>query len=254
MCDILRMRLPCQFPAAKISAQQIQDFSRNGFLVLDEFLDVQYVRAIIRQIKSLETDSVSSRIRCGAAFARRNMLELEFVHALASHVRVRELIDAITPGLIGVRAILFDKNESANWTVPWHQDRSIAVRERIDLSGFGPWSTKAGVIHVQPPREILKQMLTLRIHLDPCGPDNGPLRVIPGTQNRILDQMEVERCISEIEQTACVTGAGGLLLMRPLLLHASSSATKPSHRRVIHIEFGPSKLPGGLRWGVARGR
>lgn len=240
-----------QFPAAKISVQQIQEFSRNGFLVLDEFLDANGVHEIIRQVESLQTDSVSSRTRRGTPFARRNMLELDFVQALASSPRVPELIDAIAPGLFAVRAILFDKNESANWTVPWHQDRSIAVREKIDLPGFGPWSTKAGVIHVQPPEEILQQMLTLRIHLDPCDPDNGPLRVVPGTQNRILDQMEVERCVSENDEIACVTGAGGLLLVRPLLLHASSPASEPSHRRVIHVEFGPSKLLGGLRWAIA---
>jgi hypothetical protein len=54
-----------------------------------------------------------------------------------------------------VRAILFDKTPTANWSLGWHQDRTIAVAERIDVDGFGPWSVKSGLVHVAPPFELL---------------------------------------------------------------------------------------------------
>jgi hypothetical protein len=240
-----------QLAPPKISSDQIHELAQNGFVVFDRFLDTQAIKDLVAAVESLKDDPQSSRTRRGAPFARRNLLELSFVRELISRQRVRGLVDAIVPGLTAVRAILFDKCQSANWTVPWHQDRSIAVRQRIDLDGFGPWSTKAGVVHVQPPFDILRQMLTLRFHLDPSGVDNGPLRVIAKTQNRILDQKEIEIAVAEGKQTLCATGIGGVVVMRPLILHASSPATNPSHRRVIHIEFGPPSLPNGLHWAMA---
>jgi hypothetical protein len=229
----------------------MQSLLRDGFFVFEEFLDAPDVAQIIDAVESLDAYGLSSRVRRGIAFARRNLLELEFVRALISRSRVRKLIDVIAPGAIAVRAILFDKSGLANWTVPWHQDRSIAVRERVNVPGFGPWSKKAGVVHVQPPLEILQQMLTFRFHLDPCGSDNGPLRVIGGTHHLILDQRDIEASVAASEATVCATARGGLVVMRPLLLHASSPARRPAHRRVVHVEFGPPTLPAGLHWAMA---
>jgi Phytanoyl-CoA dioxygenase (PhyH) len=237
-------------PQDRVGLRQVQEFSRRGFLIIDDFLDLQLVQELVRAVESLTPDERASRVRRGVAFARRNLLELDFVRTLIAQARVRSLIDAFEPDSVAVRAILFDKNESANWTVPWHQDRSIAVRERVDIRGFGPWSIKAGIVHVQPPLEILRRMLTLRVQLDPCGNGNGPLRVIAATHDRILEQREIESAIRNSAQATCVTNAGGLIVMRPLTLHASSPAVNPSHRRVIHIEFGPSALPGGVHWAM----
>jgi hypothetical protein len=233
-------------PACKLAL-----VAQHGFFVADEFLAAATVDSLIHDVESLKADTRTSRARNGVPFAHRNLLEFDFVRGLVASAPVRELLDEIAPGLIAVRAILFDKHGAANWTVPWHQDRSIAVRKRIDVAGFGPWSTKAGVVHVQPPVEILRQMITFRFHLDPCPADNGPLRTIAGTHQRILDQEEVAQFAAVGEQSICTTSAGGLLVMRPLLLHASSPARPPSHRRVIHLEFGPSALPLGLRWAFA---
>jgi hypothetical protein len=229
---------------------QRQPLAARGFFIADHFLEPKTIRDLIDSVESLEPDANATRIRSGIPFARRNLIEFDFVRNIVERPAVRDLLDSIAPSLIPVRAILFDKISSANWTVPWHQDRSIAVRERIDAPGFGPWSIKAGIVHVQPPVAILQQLLTLRFHLDPCPAANGPLRVIPGTHHRILDQIEVEHAITHCNQSLCTTDAGGLLAMRPLLLHASSPAITPSHRRVIHIEFGPVKLPGHLTWAI----
>jgi ectoine hydroxylase-related dioxygenase (phytanoyl-CoA dioxygenase family) len=236
-----------------IAADELRQIAQIGYCIADGFLDADTVLQLIRKCESLEHDERASRVRRGVAFARRNLLELDFIRELVLDHRVQAVVDAAAPGSVAVRAILFDKTGPANWTVPWHQDRSIAVRKRTDSPGFGPWSTKAGVVHVQPPMQILQQMLTLSLHLDACWEDNGPLRVVDGSHERLLNRMEIDGAVARGPITSCTASAGGLLLMRPLLLHASSPARNPSHRRVIHLEFGPAALPGGVAWAMSCG-
>jgi ectoine hydroxylase-related dioxygenase (phytanoyl-CoA dioxygenase family) len=141
----------------------------------------------------------------------------------------------------------------ANWKVPWHQDLTIEVRERIDMPGFGPWSVKGGVAHVQPPVSLLEQMLAVRIHLDDSTAENGPLRVIPGSHR--AGRLTVEEMLELREkhgEVALSVARGGVILMRPLLAHASSAAERPTNRRVVHLEFAAGELPGGLRWRTAK--
>jgi ectoine hydroxylase-related dioxygenase (phytanoyl-CoA dioxygenase family) len=148
-----------------------------------------------------------------------------------------------------VRGILFDKVPAANWHVGWHQDQIIPVAERKDVPGFTAWSVKRGVPHVRPPASVLERMLTLRFHLDNCGPDNGALQVIPGSHKHgFLDDETIQYMVDDIEPIACEAPRGSVLMIRPLLLHASSPARSPSHRRVIHLEFASHPLPAGLAW------
>lgn len=148
-----------------------------------------------------------------------------------------------------VRALLFDKAPAANWKVPWHQDTAIAVAGRMEVPGFIGWSVKDGVTHVHPPVDVLERMVSLRIHLDDCGSDNGPLRVLPGSHRHgKLDDAEIERWRQTTEEVSCCVSQGDVLVMRPLLLHASSPAKSPSHRRVIHLEYARDELPNGMRW------
>lgn len=178
---------------------------------------------------------------------------------MLAHADVRRLAgldkiqDAVRPHLPSapraVRAIYFDKTPDANWLVPWHQDLTICVEEKREVSGFGPWTEKAGLHHVQPPAEVLGQMITLRIHLDDTGPENGALRVLPGSHRHgKLSAAEITRLRAEIAEEVCAASAGDALLMRPLLLHASSRSVIPGHRRILHIEFAGCELPDGLRW------
>ncbi|PTY02018.1 phytanoyl-CoA dioxygenase [Verrucomicrobia bacterium LW23] len=148
-----------------------------------------------------------------------------------------------------VRAILFDKTPDANWKVPWHQDLTIAVEKRVDLPGYTAWTEKEGIPHVQPPVAVLENMLTARIHLDPCGSDNGALKVLPCTHldGRLTsDAIGARR--TAIEEYTCACKVGDVLFMRPLLLHASSPAATPSRRRVLHLEFAGCDLHNPLRW------
>jgi ectoine hydroxylase-related dioxygenase (phytanoyl-CoA dioxygenase family) len=154
--------------------------------------------------------------------------------------------------LVAVKATLFDKTAESNWRAQWHQDRTIAVRQRMDVAGYGPWSTKAGVVHVEPPESVLAQMLAVRIHLDACGADNGPLRVIPGSheQGKISDD-QLKKSVGAAAPFDLVVPKGTIVLMRPLLLHASTPARQVDHRRVLHIEFGPAEAISPLKWETA---
>ncbi|MHB1329674.1 MAG: phytanoyl-CoA dioxygenase family protein [Gemmatimonadales bacterium] len=164
---------------------------------------------------------------------------------------LRQLVaPTLGPNAVAVRALLFDKTPVANWKVTWHQDVTISVSEYADCHGWGPWSRKAGAWHVRPPAAVLERMLTLRLHLDACGPDNGPVRVIPGSHQvgRFSDP-ELERVARSAEPVDCLVAEGGVLLMHPLILHASAPAAAPSHRRVIHIEYASADpLPDGFSW------
>lgn len=180
----------------------------------------------------------------------RDLIGHPTVVALLSHERLGKLLwSAIGRNLVAVKATLFDKTAESNWRAQWHQDRTIAVKERLHVAGFGPWSSKSGSLHVEAPEEVLAQMLAIRIHLDACGEDNGPLRVIPGSHR--LGKVPEARLAELVAQSPVVdlhVPQGGLLLMRPLLVHSSSVARAPEHRRVLHIEFAPVEAISPLKW------
>jgi ectoine hydroxylase-related dioxygenase (phytanoyl-CoA dioxygenase family) len=181
--------------------------------------------------------------------SQRNLLSIPSIRRLATSKPVRDVMEAAL-GLkcFAVRGIFFNKTQSTNWKVVWHQDLTISVRERREVDGFGPWSMKDEVLHVQPPAEVMGGMLAIRLHLDESGPDNGPLRVIAGSHKKgRLSADDVARQRKEAAVICCVP-KGGALLMRPLLLHASSACLVPNPRRVIHLEFAATELPQGLEW------
>jgi ectoine hydroxylase-related dioxygenase (phytanoyl-CoA dioxygenase family) len=220
-----------------------QEIEVNGFTLVDNYLDFPgEIERLIQAIAAIDFPPTQAGIR--------NLLELlPSLRTLAQSPEIRSLVEPILGDSARVvRGIFFDKQPNANWKVPWHQDLTIAVKNRLEVPGFHPWSVKAGIPHVQPPVAILEQMLTVRIHLDRTDESNGALKVIPGshTQGR-LTTVEIERW-KQSPAISCNCQAGGILLMRPLLLHASSIAIAPSHRRVIHLEYASCPLPSGLEW------
>jgi ectoine hydroxylase-related dioxygenase (phytanoyl-CoA dioxygenase family) len=180
---------------------------------------------------------------------RRNLFQIHLVRTLAkSHVIRGLVLPVLGSECFAVRALLFNKLHEANWKVPWHQDVVIAVRERLDVTGFGAWSLKDGSPHVRPPASVLSGMLAVRIHLDDCDEENGPLRFIPQSHcHGFIADDDIERWPKEGAVTVTAR-KGDAILMRPLVLHASSPATMPSARRVLHIEFAAEPLPDGLHW------
>jgi ectoine hydroxylase-related dioxygenase (phytanoyl-CoA dioxygenase family) len=172
------------------------------------------------------------------------------VQELARSEAVRSVAEAaLGEHCFAVRGILFDKTPAANWKVTWHQDLTIAVRERREIHGFGPWSVKEGVPHVQPPVEILEGMVAVRVHLDDCGIENGPVRVIPRSHTfGRLSVADIDLWKKEHPSVDCTLSRGGILAFFPLLLHSSSPSNRPEHRRVIHLEFAAAPLPRELEW------
>ncbi len=215
------------------------ELESKGFAVFSRVLSPS-------QIQSL---CLNAEISSGGEHALRGLLDLDWVRELAQGESVRSLIKPILgKKCFAVRGLFFDKIPGANWLVPPHQDLTIAVEEKRELEGFVPWSRKEGVVHVQPPREILENMATIRLHLDDCDEYNGALRVVAGSHlEGKLSSYAISASTKGGEVTATVP-EGGAMIFRPLLVHASSPALAPSHRRVIHLEFAASNLPDGLNW------
>lgn len=167
-------------------------------------------------------------------------------------------VTEIAARLIGVgarpvRAVLFDKTSRNNWAVAWHQDRTIVVRDRAEVPGFGPWSVKQGALHVAPPIAVLERMATFRIHLDPCGPTNAPLLAARGSHRLgFVAAPDAAVRAAEHELLTCLAHPGDVWAYATPILHASERAAEPARRRVLQVDYAAEPLPGGLVWrGVA---
>jgi len=148
-----------------------------------------------------------------------------------------------------VRALFFDKTPQTNWFVTWHQDKTVTLNQRCEMAGWGAWSIKEGVCHVQPPRAVLDEMVTIRLHMDAADEKSGCLNVLPGSHSLgILSQSELDQLVSASTPTACVVAAGDAVIMRPHVVHASSKSTRQVHRRVVHLEYSSYALPNGINW------
>ena len=172
------------------------------------------------------------------------------VAELARSAKIAALLkDRLGKECFPVRSVFFDKTPEVNWLVPWHQDLSIAVKERREAPGYGPWSVKEGVPHVHAPVHILETMVTLRLHLDDCDESNGAIRVLAGSHRHgRLGTADIAALKPQCKEICCSARAGDALLMRPLLVHASAEAWAEKHRRVIHLEYATSPLDHGLEW------
>ncbi len=222
----------------------------RGFAIIQNVIAPAVVDEIIAALQQLQFSN-AVRQRAGKAFGIRRLLEVvPAVRALAESEILRSLVEPVLGKNVKViRGIFFDKNPVANWKVPWHQDVMIALQAKKEGAGFSAWSTKAGVVHAQPPVEILQNILAVRIHLDDTDENNGALRVIPGSHKfGLLDDEEINKLKESTAEVTCMVAKGGALLLRPLLLHASSAATLPTHRRVLHLEYSAHNLPDGLEW------
>ena len=228
----------------------VEAVERDGYAIIPDCIDTEMIGSLIAELEKVRADEAISQ-RAGRAFGIRNLLNvLPMARALARSPKTLPLVEAVLgDGARVVRGVYFDKHRDANWKVVWHQDITIAVRERLEVEGFGPWSLKAGITHVQPPVSVLRQMIALRVHLDDTDEANGALQVLPGSHvYGRLSTDEIKPLKEQGRAVACPVPRGGVMLMRPLLLHASSAARSPRHRRVLHFEYSASDLPGGLSW------
>lgn len=217
-------------------------FESSGFAVVAQVLADAECSKLAERFDAF-TDEAGSRA----------LLELDWCRNLALTLRSNpEIARHLFPDSVAVQCTAFSKRSETNWLVSLHQDLSISVRERVQNPACRGWSNKQGVLFVQPPAAVLESLVAVRVHLDECSAENGALRVVPGSHRmgRLAAEAQAKVRDTSGEQVVPVD-RGGALLMRPLLLHASSKATVPDGRRVLHFLFGPRTLPLGLRWHTA---
>jgi ectoine hydroxylase-related dioxygenase (phytanoyl-CoA dioxygenase family) len=204
-----------------------------GYVVVEDVFGSAELAPVVAALDG----HLATRSRAGA----RHVLALPEIRTLAGDRRLIELAAGLVGPAQPFRATLFDKSASANWLVVWHQDTALPMRAQVDAAGWGPWSIKGGIVYAHAPASALVRIVALRVSLDPSTEANGPLRVLPGTHvHGLLDDDAVERLGHEVSPVSCTVGAGGVVAMRPLLLHASSKSRSDARRRVVHIEYAAS--------------
>jgi hypothetical protein len=195
-------------------------------------------------------------LQCALAAHARNQagIRLSGIPELPPFISPEGPVGRIPASVLGaqcfpVRAVLFDKSVGQNWSLGWHQDRTIVVKQRVDVNAFGPWSRKGGMVHVEPPFELLARMLTVRVHLDPVPMTNAPLLIAPGshTRGRIPTPL-VAGVVHRCGVITCLADTGDVWLYATPILHASKAAVSPVHRRVLQVDYAVGELPGGLEW------
>jgi ectoine hydroxylase-related dioxygenase (phytanoyl-CoA dioxygenase family) len=209
---------------------------KDGFAIVAGVFDGAELDGFARDL----ADAPLKRSRAGA----RHLLAVPAMAALARDPRLTSVAaDVLGSEPVPFGATLFDKSSEANWLVVWHQDTAVPLLERRDVAGWGPWSTKCGVTYAHAPASALSQVVALRVHLDASTDNNGPLRVLPRTHELgVLSDSQIHATAQRIEPVTCAVGRGGLLIMRPLLVHASSKVVSASPRRVLHFEYAASRV------------
>lgn len=228
--------------------QHTGHISADGFSILPDIFSEPEVDALIHFIETAATGNDNFR-KDKDLFAIRNFIgELPGIQPLLWTPRFNRLIDQLLgTDYFLIKSIYFNKPTHSNWLVPWHQDLTISVDNKVTIEGFGPWTTKQGLCAVQPTADFLEDIYTMRIHLDDCDETNGALKVVKGS-HKAGKMTDAEIAAFEKPPTSCPVRKGGIMIMRPMLLHASGKRTKPAERRVIHLEFTAKQLPSGLQW------
>lgn len=226
-----------------IWAKAIQE---QGFGIIPSVLAQRDVDDLLEELSQANLP----RSRAGV----RHAMKLTTVAAIAQGSQLLEIAQQILAGsAFPFRATLFDKSPTANWLVVWHQDTALPLRERREVLGWGPWSVKDAVNYAHAPASALSRVLALRVHLDDSTPENGPLRVLPGTHTLgVLTDESLHDLSTRGHAVDCLMPRGGVLAMRPLIVHASSKSQSEAPRRVLHIEYASSiNVADGLKLAIA---
>lgn len=219
-----------------------------GFAVINNVFSKQELEEINTVLQSIDTSKENFR-KSEDLFAIRQFLkEVPEIKDLIFNENIRKVVKEIFgEKYFVVKSIYFDKPETSNWYVAYHQDLTISVDKKLELPGFGPWTTKQNQFAVQPPVNVLENIYTIRIHLDDTDENNGALKVVPKSHAKGIYRPETIDWTVETEEI-CNVEKGGIMLMKPLTLHGSNRTTNGKKRRVIHIEFSDTELPEVLQW------
>jgi len=224
------------------------EISNKGFTIINDVFSDEEINQIINVIDSIDTSKETFR-KSEDLFAIRQFLkEVPESHQFIFNDNIKKIINEIFgDNYFVVKSIYFDKPEKSNWYVSYHQDLTISVDKKLDLSGFGPWTTKQNQFAVQPPIDYLKNIFTIRIHLDNTDENNGALKVVTNSHSKEIYRPETIDWNVETEEI-CSVNKGGIMIMKPLILHGSNRTTNHQKRRVIHIEFSNMELPEEINW------
>lgn len=220
----------------------------EGFAVIDGIYNDQEIEQIVEVIDSLDSSSPTFRKSKDLFAVRQILKEAPAIQNIIFSTNVKAVLEELFGcDYFVTKSIYFDKPASSNWFVPYHQDLTISVDAKSELQGFENWTVKQGQYAVQPPLSVLENNFTLRIHLDDTNENNGALKVIPKSHARGIYRADSINWEQE-KETTCNVRKGGIMVMKPLLLHASNRTTNEKRRRVIHIEFSKSNLPYPINW------
>jgi len=222
--------------------------TEQGFSVVESVYTDGEIDAVLHMIEQADTSNDTFRKSTDLFAIRQFLKELPDVLPVLLNARLRKLIiDLLGKDYFIVKSIYFDKPPGSNWYVAYHQDLTISVDRKSNTPGFGPWTVKHNQFAVQPPLPILENNFTIRIHLDDTAENNGALKVVPGSHLKGVYRPEIIDWTVETE-VSCVVPKGGVMVMKPLLLHSSGRTTNNKKRRVVHIELSAAELPEHLRW------
>jgi ectoine hydroxylase-related dioxygenase (phytanoyl-CoA dioxygenase family) len=224
----------------------LECIGKSGFAIIPDVLPCFDTERLVAELNQANL----TRSRAGI----RHAMSIASVNAVAHGRPLLEIARQILgPEAFPFRATLFDKSAVANWLVVWHQDTALPLRVRCETPGWGPWSVKDGIVYAHAPAGALMQVLALRLHLDDSMADNGPLRVLPETHTMgVLTDEAIHHLSTKIAPVDCLAFRGGVLAMRPLIVHVSSKSLAQNQRRVLHIEYSASAaIANNLRLAVA---
>jgi ectoine hydroxylase-related dioxygenase (phytanoyl-CoA dioxygenase family) len=225
-----------------------EKISRDGFAIVENIFTDEEINKILSAISQADNSKPTFRKTTALIAIRQFFKEVpEAAHTVFSDKLNHLITELFGDEFFVVKSIYFEKPKNSNWFVSYHQDLTISVNTKLELDGYGPWTTKHNQFAVQPPSDILQDNFTIRIHLDNATGENGALRVIPGSHLKGVYRPETIDWAVETE-TICSVPKGGIMFMKPLILHSSNRTTNSNKRRVIHIEFSKSSLPDNLNW------
>lgn len=225
-----------------------EKFLSYGFATIDNIYTADEIENILQIINQANRDKETFRKSADLFAIRQFFRDIPETLAIVFNDNLKSVLREL-PGdkYFVVKSIYFDKPQTSNWYVSYHQDLTISVDKKYELKGFQCWTKKQNQFAVQPPLHILQNIVTIRIHLDETDQNNGALKVVPKSHLKGIYRPETINWSVE-EGVTCNVSKGGIMLMKPLLLHSSGRTTNNNQRRVIHVEFSNRELPLGLNW------
>lgn len=227
------------------------EIDSEGFAIINDIYTDNEIEKLISLIENQtenDTDNATFRKSQDLFAIRQFHREIPKTLPFIFNHNLKDVIEStFGKGYFITKSIYFDKPEKSNWFVAYHQDLTISVDKKIEVENFENWTIKQNQFAVQPPKEILEDNFTIRIHIDKTTKDNGALKVINNSHSKGILRIK-NLGIENEKETICEVGKGGIMIMKPLLFHASNKTTNNKRRRVIHIEFSKQELPDGLEW------